>query len=399
MVSAVDKPVLRPGTGEEAHHTLLHGKLIEIVIKNRGKCKWGLFLHSLKSCILKHKFVQIGLALMMNMHKGCGSKTNVKLVAVGLSLLFGRYIISALLSDARRKNRLARFPAEEKRLITCASGNSWYAEFDGPKDTQTIVFLHGLQSSLLQWYHQQKQFRSTYRLVMLDLPGHGRSPKAVNFSVPVLAADLRQVLSALSIENPILYGHSIGGMTLLEFCINNEDFPVRGLVVQNCSYHNPLKSCQFPLFMRSIEMPVVRPFMAFVKRQPMLFSVLGRINYYGGLSIAFYRFLLFSGAQTAAELRQLCHVAAVCPPVVVADGVLSTLDFDVHARLHRINIPCLAIGGEEDRLIRPHAVRFIARHVRHGRAQIIKGGHMNLVEYSGEVNRALDRFFRSLKIG
>jgi pimeloyl-ACP methyl ester carboxylesterase len=334
---------------------------------------------------------------MTNIHNGLRSKTNAKLVVAGLSLFFSRYIVAALLSNSKRKNRLEKLAAKERRMITCASGNSWYAELDGPQEAQAIVFIHGLQSSRLQWYNQQKQFRSTYRLIMLDLPGHGGSPKPADFSVPVLAMDLRQVLSVLSVENPILYGHSIGGMTLLDYCINNSNVPVRGLVVHNCSYTNPLKSCQFPLFMRSIEMPVVRPFMELVRRQPMLFSLFGRMNYYVGLSIAFYRFLLFSGAQTAAELRQLCHIAAVCPPEVVASGVLSTLTFDVHAQLGGISTPCLVIGGKDDRLIRPRAAYYIARHVQHGRAQIIPGGHMNLVEYPAEVNKALTRFFRSLK--
>jgi pimeloyl-ACP methyl ester carboxylesterase len=333
---------------------------------------------------------------MMNMHKAWTSKTNVMFAAAGLSLLFGRYIVSALVSNPRRKNALKKFKPEQKRLITCNSGNSWYAELDGPPDAQTIVLIHGLQSSRLQWYHQQKQFRSTYRLLLLDLPGHGRSPKAAQFSIPVLSADLAEVLSALSAHNPILYGHSIGGMILLDYSIKYKDRPARGLVVHNCSYTNPLQSCQFPVFMQIIEMPVVRPFLELAKRRHRLFSLLGRLNYYTGLSIAFYRFLLFSGAQTAAELRQLCHVAAVTPPEVVASGVLSTLDFDVSRDLQRIGTPCLVIGGEDDRLIRPRAAFYIARHVQHGRPLIISGGHMNMVEHPGKVNAVLGRFLKSL---
>jgi len=334
---------------------------------------------------------------MMNMQKGWSSKRNIKLVVAGLSLLFGRYIVSALVSNPKRRNTLRKFKPQEQRLISCNSGNSWYAEVDGPQDAQTIVFIHGLQSSKLQWYHQQKRFRGSHRLVLLDLPGHGRSPKAAQFSIPMLSADLQEVLSILSVHQPILYGHSIGGMILLDYCIKYSNKPVRGLVVHNCSYTNPLKSCLFPLFMRSIEVPVVRPFMELVKRHPGVFSLLGRINYYAGLSIAFYRMLLFSGAQTAAELRQLCYVAAVCPPQVVANGIQSTLDFDVSGRLNRISTPCLVIGSEVDRLIRPPAAFYIARHVQHGRVHILSGGHMNMVEYPDQVNNVLARFFKSLR--
>jgi pimeloyl-ACP methyl ester carboxylesterase len=315
----------------------------------------------------------------------------MKLVAAGFCLLFGRYAVSFLLSS-RKKSRLRQITPVAKRYIQCPSGNVWYVELDGPQGGQPVVLIHGLQSSRLQWYYQQKHFREKYKLVIVDLPGHGRSGKAISLSVPVMAADLHHVLNQLSIKDPVLYGHSIGGMILLAYCIKYDNDLIKGIVLQNCSYTDPMKTCLFPGIMQAIEKPVVIPYLQFVKRHTMMFSLLGRINFLTGLSIAFYRFLLFSGAQSAKESRQLCHTAAVCPPEVTAEGILSTLKQDVRPLLHRISTKCLVIGGENDRIIRPETAIYIAAHVQNGQVKVIQGGHLNLIEYPEEVNAEVDNF-------
>jgi pimeloyl-ACP methyl ester carboxylesterase len=324
------------------------------------------------------------------------SPMNSKLLATGLWLLFGRYALSYLLSSRKPKARLRRFRPVSAEHITCPSGNTWYAELDGPQDAQPIVIIHGLQGTHLQWYHQQKHLRDHYRLILLDLPGHGRSGKPSRFEVPVMAADLQHVLAQLSVQRPILYGHSIGGMILLRYCINYNNDLVKGLILQNCSYTNPMKTIVFPHFMQFIEKPVIIPYLRFVKRHVLFFNVLSRLNYFSGLSIVFYRFLLFSGSQSARELRHLCYSAAICSSEVSAQGILNAMKQETGPTLHRISTRCLVIGGENDRVIRPQTALYIAGHVQNGTPCIIPGGHLNLVEYVDEVNTAVSSFIKSL---
>jgi pimeloyl-ACP methyl ester carboxylesterase len=322
--------------------------------------------------------------------------TNSKLLIAGLCLYFGRYAVSFLLSSKKRKTQLRQITPADYDLIRCPSGNSWYAELDGPEDGQPLVFLHGLQSSRLQWYHQQKHLRAKYRLILLDLPGHGRSGRAISFSIPVMAADLQHIFQELSIKKPVLYGHSIGGMIFLRYCINNNNDLVKGVILQNCSYTNPLKTCMFSNFMQLIQEPLIIPYLQFVKRHSLAFDWLGRVNFLTGLSIAFYRYLLFSGAQSATELRQLCRTAAICPSKTVAEGILNTIEQETGPMLHRIDARCLVIGGENDRVIRPQTALYIGSHVQNGRVRIIRGGHLNLVEYANEVNRAVSGFLATI---
>lgn len=325
------------------------------------------------------------------------SSKNTKLLLAGLCLFFGRYAISRLLSSKKNQARLRQIPPNNSRSVSCPSGNVWYAEFDGPEDGQPIVLIHGLQSTRLQWHHQQKHLRTRYRLVLVDLPGHGRSSKATSMNITVLAGDLKYVLAQLSIQNPILYGHSIGGMILLRYCINNNNDQVRGLILQNCSYTNPMKTCLFPAFMQSIEAPIFVPFLEFVKRHHLVFNLLGRVNYLSGISVLFYRFLLFSGSQSVRELLQICRAAAIFPPEVLVDGILNTLKHETGPLLHLISSKCLVIGGEDDRIIRPQTAFYIAEHVQDGRAKVMPGGHLNMIEYPNQVNDELDKFLESLE--
>lgn len=90
----------------------------------------------------------------------------------------------------------------------------------GSGDT-AVVFLHGNSSSKEIFEAQLgSPLREAYRLVALDLPGHGGSEDARDphrsYTVPGYASAVREVLGALGIERPILVGWSLGGHIAIE---------------------------------------------------------------------------------------------------------------------------------------------------------------------------------------
>jgi pimeloyl-ACP methyl ester carboxylesterase len=318
------------------------------------------------------------------------------LMAAGLFLVLGRYPVSWLLSSKRKQPKMKNDVPGQAKFIRCPSGNILYVEADGPEDAQPIVLIHGLNASRLQWYYQRMLLRAEYRLIFIDLPGHGRSAMPASLSIPVLASDLDAVLWQLGVKNPVLYGHSIGGMILMDYCTKGYSRQIKGVILQDSSFTNPFKTCLFPSLMLLLQQPVLVPFLKFVKRHSALFGILGRLNYLNGLSLIFYRYLLFSGAQTSSQLRFLCKLAALCPPEVTAEGILKTLEFDVERTLHNITAPCLVISGQYDRIVQPSAGRYIAKRVSAGQTKTIAGGHLNLVENAADVNFVLRNFLRKI---
>jgi pimeloyl-ACP methyl ester carboxylesterase len=81
---------------------------------------------------------------------------------------------------------------------------------------ETILFLHGNSSSSHSFSQQKKNdFLPNYRLLFLNLPGHGISAKSHDYSLPFLGRIICDFVGALGLENYILVGHSFGGHVAL----------------------------------------------------------------------------------------------------------------------------------------------------------------------------------------
>ena len=78
--------------------------------------------------------------------------------------------------------------------------------------TTGLVFIHGWCCDHTFWLGQLDVFAADYRVVSLDLGGHGASgANRETWSVRGLAGDVQAVVDALPLERVILVGHSMGG--------------------------------------------------------------------------------------------------------------------------------------------------------------------------------------------
>lgn len=80
---------------------------------------------------------------------------------------------------------------------------------------QTVVLIHGNSSSIKSFQHQVGHLVSRYRVVAIDLPGHGESDNAPSpddtYTIDGYADILGLALQALGIGSPIIVGWSLGG--------------------------------------------------------------------------------------------------------------------------------------------------------------------------------------------
>lgn len=82
----------------------------------------------------------------------------------------------------------------------------------GNKDKSAIVYLHGWGQNIQMMEPIANPFKETHRLIILDLPGFGKSeePKYA-WSLDDYVEMVHSLLEYLKIENPNLIGHSFGG--------------------------------------------------------------------------------------------------------------------------------------------------------------------------------------------
>lgn len=85
------------------------------------------------------------------------------------------------------------------------------------KGEPTLVFVHCWTCSRASWDAQATHFAPRYRIVRLDLAGHGESGRErTNYTIEAFAADVTAVVNKLDARQVILVGHSMGGPVAAE---------------------------------------------------------------------------------------------------------------------------------------------------------------------------------------
>lgn len=96
-----------------------------------------------------------------------------------------------------------------------------------------IVFLHGFLENLTIWDDFAADLVDHYKIIQIDLPGHGKTDVFGKIhSMTLMASAVNTVLEREGIHDAIIVGHSMGGYVALEYAKNFSHI-VRGLCLFN----------------------------------------------------------------------------------------------------------------------------------------------------------------------
>ncbi|MEP7284986.1 MAG: alpha/beta fold hydrolase [Chloroflexota bacterium] len=100
-----------------------------------------------------------------------------------------------------------------------------------------VVLLHGFPFSSAIWQTQQQGLSNDYRVIALDLRGHGASPAPEGtYDMETMAQDVLTLLDSLDVERAAIIGHSMGGyVTLALWRLAPERFSALGLISSQAS--------------------------------------------------------------------------------------------------------------------------------------------------------------------
>lgn len=86
------------------------------------------------------------------------------------------------------------------------------------KGEDALVFIHGWTMNLDNWRDQLPGFTDKYRVIALDLPGHGQSEKPeVGYSMDRFARAVDAVMNDAKVNRAVLVGHSMGTPVARQF--------------------------------------------------------------------------------------------------------------------------------------------------------------------------------------
>ncbi len=96
----------------------------------------------------------------------------------------------------------------------------------GDRSSPTVLALHGGNQSGHSWDLVSLALANRYHVVALDQRGHGDSEWArdADYSAKAMADDIAAICDAVDIVNPIIMGHSMGGLNTMRLTLMHPDF-------------------------------------------------------------------------------------------------------------------------------------------------------------------------------
>jgi 2-succinyl-6-hydroxy-2,4-cyclohexadiene-1-carboxylate synthase len=215
---------------------------------------------------------------------------------------------------------------DELRLHVVSSGKG-----------EPLLLLHGFTGSSSTWDYFRSMLDSDFRVIAVDLPGHGQSsipgdPK--RYSLDRLSSDLAKVLDDLQIDRAAVFGYSMGGRAALRFALN-EPTRLSFLILESTTpgideASRPQRAAADGLLADMIERDGVAAFVAKWERLP-LWNTQARMPDAGRRAL--------HSQRLANDARGLANSLR---------GAGSATDPAVTERLNEIQTPTLILTGELD---------------------------------------------------
>jgi 3-oxoadipate enol-lactonase len=234
-----------------------------------------------------------------------------------------------------------------------------------------LLLVHGLMVTGDMFAPVIDLFASSYRVIVPDLRGHGRSRALPPpYTARQLAADLAAVLEQLGIESADVLGYSQGGAIAQQFAL---DWPkqCRRLILA-CTY--------------AFNMATPREWVE-GHATPFLMRTLGA-----------RRFAQLVVSQGGKELGKdgaewLASLLADQDPKLMAAAWRETMAFDSRQRLAEIACPTLIVAGAQDRAVPMHHARMLYEGIRDSQLVVIEGaGHTLIWTHPDELVRVTEAF-------
>jgi pimeloyl-ACP methyl ester carboxylesterase len=240
-----------------------------------------------------------------------------------------------------------------------------------------VVLVHGLGGSIESWEPVMPRLAASHRTIALDLPGHGRSDKPLDFSYrpDAMAEIVERLLVARGISRALWVGNSIGGQVALAAAIAGVR-SVAGIVLVNST---GVDEAAMSALLASPDRIKAR---AGVGRNASLLDAALALMFVDPESPPARR-LAEVRAESASAADHAAHVRAVMHTAVRArDAPLAT-------RLDQVRVPAVVLWGEEDRLLGTASVDVLAGLPNVSIERLAGVGHMPQLDAPEAVARAI----------
>ncbi|MBW2634745.1 MAG: alpha/beta hydrolase [Deltaproteobacteria bacterium] len=247
---------------------------------------------------------------------------------------------------------------------------------------ETIVLLHGFGGNKEMWTDFAKFLTPEYHVIILDLPGHGKSTKAIEewYTPEYQAERLDQFANALGLSKFHIAGNSMGGEISGEYAVK---YPDRLLSV------GLFNSGGIPSALTSeILTPLV------IKRKNILI-VTNREEYNKVLELMFVKIPPWSEERMEATFQKSISGTELKEKIItdIARAIAPPLE----AKLSKIMSPTLILWGDKDRILDVSSTKIFEKGISNSKTVIMTNmGHCPQMERPEETAGIYIDFLESL---
>ena len=247
-----------------------------------------------------------------------------------------------------------------------STGSQTIAYLERPGTGETIVLLHGFGADKYNWPRFVRHIPKEYRVIALDLPGHGDSSRLPDqaYTIEFITQGVAQAVDALKLTTFHLAGNSMGGYVAMLYTDNNPQRVITACLIDTAGIRSPQKS--------DLQLSLEQGKNILVATTEEEFD--------GLLKYAFYSppYIPWPGKQVLAKKT----VEASAFNLKIWKDLAHEKDtFDFTPRLPEIKPPVLLIWGDHDRITHVSAAKVIESRVPNIESVIMKDcGHMPMLE-------------------
>ncbi len=257
----------------------------------------------------------------------------------------------------------------------------WHYSVHG--EGECLLFLHGWGMDKRIWKQQEKYFSEKYNVLMIDLPGHGKS-SFVKTDLETLADDIIQLLDLLEIQECTLIGSSLGGLFSLKLY---EKYPGR---IKRMIFVGSM-----PKFVKDEHYPFGLDMAQFNKLEGQLETA------YPVIIEIFFR-SLFSREDKKTRRYKWIQKFRVVGDVPIKPALVEYLDVleteDLREVLKAVEVPMQFINGRCDEICTQDTVKYIQKLAPNAQYDWFeKSGHFPFLISPHEFNDVLEKFLDETK--
>ena len=282
----------------------------------------------------------------------------------------------------------AKYGAPPSQFVDLGAGLTVHLRDSGPRDAQALVLIHGSNASLQTWEPWADRLGKQFRIIRMDLPGHGltgASPTR-DYSPAAYVDVVERIRAKLGVDHVVLAGNSMGGGVAWHYALAHPGH-VRALVLLDSVGQPEPGNGKAPLAFRIARVPILRNIASAITPRSLIADSLPGV--FGDPKLAdakmidrYWELLCYPGNREAT-----------------LDRFARKPDGASDAQLASLKLPVLILWGEKDQLIPRSSGDWLHARIAGSRLIVYPGtGHLPMEERADQSAADVAAFVAALSV-